>query len=289
MIAAPLTQDSTGILHLGRRSKVTTGYGRPCEVQKFEAETVSSNPESSDPRPPANFGEIPSDPLGDTQLGRGLRELIKEIGREKEALRDGLVADEGVGTESQDGDAFDSSQSRFDQILELAAPTQEGPAAAGNGVQRPAGAQEAGSHAGNPGGVAQTEISRAMSEIEQVLQRFAEAERRRSEDLIAESKVQFKKATMIVVKKQIDAARTKWMKNLSAHESAIAEHYRRLKVLADKVAKQKAQIQLAKKELEDKLRVADQLHSEFDEIRDVLDGQIDAIDALDKSDDPTEL
>ena len=128
-----------------------------------------------------------------------------------------------------------------------------------------------------------------MSEIQEVLQRFAEAERRRREDLIAESKVQFKKAKMIVVKKQIDAARTKWMKNLSAHESAIAEHYRRLKVLADKVAKQKAQIQLAKKELEDKLRVADQLHSEFDEIRDVLDGQIDAIDALDKSDDPTEL
>ncbi|MDX2314380.1 MAG: hypothetical protein QNL90_09945 [Gammaproteobacteria bacterium] len=250
---------------------------------------MSSNSDSSDARPPANFGEIPSDPLGDTQLGRGLRDLIKEIGREKEALRYGLVADEGVGTESQDGDAFDSGQSRFDQVLELAAPTQEQPAAPGNGAQRPAGGQEAGSDTGNPGGVAQTEIARAMSEIEQVLQRFAEAERRRSEDLIAESKVQFKKATMIVVKKQLDTARAKWMQNLSAHESAIAEHYRRLKVLADKVAKQKAQIQLAKKELEDKLRVADQLHTEFDEIRDVLDGQIDAIDALDKSDDPTEL
>ena len=125
-----------------------------------------------------------------------------------------------------------------------------------------------------------------MSGIEEVLQRFAEAERQRSEKQIAEWKVQLKKATMVVIKKQVDAARARWTKNLSAHESAIAEHYRRLKVLADKVARQKAQIELAKKELEEKLKVADQLHTEFDEIRDVLDGKIGALNALDKTDDP---
>ena len=283
MIAAPVAGDSTGILPLGRRSKVTTGYGRPCEPQESGPEIVSSDSESSDAPPPPNFGEIPHDALGDTQLGRGLRELIKEIGREKEALQNGLVPDQAAGSESQDGEIFDPSQTRFDQALELAASAQEHPAANGNGAQGPAGPQDAGT---DPIGTAQSEISRAMSGIEEVLQRFAEAERRRSEKLIAEWKVQLKKATMIVIKKQVDAARAKWMQNLSAHESAIAEHYRRLKALADKVAKQKAQIQLAKKELEEKLKVADQLHTEFDEIRSVLDGQIDAIDALDKNDDP---
>jgi regulator of replication initiation timing len=73
------------------------------------------------------------------------------------------------------------------------------------------------------------------------------------------------------------------MQNLSANEARIAEHYRRLKGLADKVAKQKAQIQAAKKELEQKLEVADRLHTEFDEIRQVLGGQIGAIDALEKN------
>jgi hypothetical protein len=61
-----------------------------------------------------------------------------------------------------------------------------------------------------------------------------------------------------------------------------------LKLLTDRVAKQKAQIQKAKTELEKKLDVADRLHNEFDEIRSVLDGQIGAIDALDKNDDPAE-
>jgi hypothetical protein len=42
------------------------------------------------------------------------------------------------------------------------------------------------------------------------------------------------------------------------------------------------------KELEKKLEVADRLHNEFDEIRQVLDGQIGAIDALDKDDEPAE-
>jgi uncharacterized protein YaaN involved in tellurite resistance len=74
------------------------------------------------------------------------------------------------------------------------------------------------------------------------------------------------------------------MRNLSANQETIAEHYRRLKLLTDRVAKQKAQIQKAKKELEKKLDVADRLHNEFDEIRSVLDGQIGAIDALDKGD-----
>jgi len=249
---------------------------------------VSNDSESRGPRPPPNFGEIPHDALGDTQLGRGLRELIKEIGKEKDALRKGIVPDNATGGESQDGDVFDPSQTRFDQALELAASSQEESATAGNGTRYPVDTLEGGADLGDPSRSGQSEISRAMSGIEEVLQRFAEAERRRSEDLIAQWKVQLKKATMVVIKKQVDTARAKWMKNLSAHESAIAEHYRRLKVLADKVAKQKAQIQLAKKELEEKLKVADQLHSEFDEIRNVLDGQIDAIDALDKSDDPSD-
>jgi hypothetical protein len=124
--------------------------------------------------------------------------------------------------------------------------------------------------------------------MESILRRFAEAERRRSEEKIAEWKVQLKKATMIVIKKQVDTARAKWMKNLSAQEARVAEHYRRLKALADKVAKQKAQIQAAKLELEQKLEVADRLHTEFDEIRQVLGGQIGAIDALEDGEESDE-
>lgn len=231
--------------------------------------------------------EIPYDALGDTQLGRSLKELIKDIGKEKDAAQKRLAEGEAPGSGSQDGDDFDPSLSRFDQVLELAAGAQEGSEGAGNGAgstDQPSSAPGNSAAAGVPAdGQPDAEMSQAISGMEAVLQRFAEAERRRCEQKLSEWKVQLKKATMIVIKKQVDTARAKWMKNLSANQETIAEHYRRLKLLTDRVARQKAQIQKAKKELEKKLDVADRLHHEFDEIRSVLDGQIGAIEALDKN------
>ncbi|GMQ76207.1 MAG: hypothetical protein BMS9Abin01_1474 [Gammaproteobacteria bacterium] len=239
-------------------------------------------------RPSAN-GEASHDALGDTHLGRSLKELITEIGKQKDALQKGLDSGEARGAGSQDGDDFDPSQTRFDQALELAVTAPDGTASAGSDAASHSTApQEAVVTGAAADGETDPEISQAMSGLETVLRRYAEAERRRYEQQLSEWKVQLKKATMIVIKKQVDNARAKWMQNQSTGEAKIAEHYRRLKALADKVARQKAQIQQAKKELEKKLEVADRLHNEFDEIRQVLDGQIGAIDALDKDDEPTE-
>ncbi len=248
---------------------------------------MTSDSGSNDGGKSSAGGEIPYDALGDTQLGRSLKELIKEIRTQKDAHQKGLASGEAAGSESQDGSDFDPSLSRFDQALELAASIQEGSGNAGNGAagtDSPSSAPGKSTAAsGSAGGQTDAELSQAISGMEVVLQRFAKAERRRCEQKLTEWKVQLKKATMIVIKKQVDTARAKWMKNLSANQETITEHYRRLKLLTDRVAKQKAQIQKAKKELEKKLEVADRLHDEFDEIRNVLDGQIGAIDALDKN------
>ena len=58
----------------------------------------------------------------------------------------------------------------------------------------------------------QDAISKAMAEIEATLRRFAEAERGSFEEEIAGWKAQFKKAAMIVIKKQVEAARANWIK-----------------------------------------------------------------------------
>jgi chromosome segregation ATPase len=251
--------------------------------------------------------EAPHDALGDTQLGRSLKELIKEIGREKEALKralDPALADEAEKQAAEED--FDPSISRFDQALELAATGPREPKTNGSDTgdlsedpsesqvdaappSTPAPAPEpAAAAADSAESPVEGAISEAMRGMEEVLRRFAEAERRRAEEELAEYKIQLKKATMIVIKKQVDAARARWTESQTFNEAKVAEHYQRLKALADKVAKQKAQIQKAKHELEKKLEVADRLHTEFDEIRTVLDGQIGAIDALDENGDPTE-
>lgn len=245
---------------------------------------------SNDEGRPAANGEASHDALGDTHLGRSLKELIKEIAREKEALQKGAAAGEDTATASQDAEHFDASESRFDQDLEQAVSTQrarengdDGPARSSNDLPAPARSEAT---ASSESADADAQLSQALSGMESVLQRFAEAERRRCEQQLAEWKEQLKKATMIVIKKQVDNARARWTRNQSANQAKMAAQYQKLKVLADKVARQKAQIQKAKQELEQKLEVADRLHLEFDEIRNVLGGQIGAIDALDEGDGP---
>ena len=273
-------------------AKTATGYCNASELRELGPETVTSESGSNDGGQSSTNGELSHDVLGDTQLGRGLKDLLREIGKEKDALQKQLASPGASGSASQDGADFDASLSRFDQALGLAATGENGSGSAGDGAASAHGSPstpEKATAAADPAGAdVGAEMSQAMSGMEAVLQRFAQAERRRCEQMLAEWKVQLKKATMIVIKKQVDSARARWTQNLSGSEAKIADHYRRLKVLADKVARQKAQIQKAKKELEEKLEVADRLHNEFDEIRNVLGGQIGAIAALDENDDPAE-
>lgn len=253
---------------------------------------MTSNSELNDDDWASASSGASHDDLGNTKVGRSLTELIAEIRNEKDSLQENLASDEPAGTASQDADAFDPSVSQLDQTLEQVAaegdgfdPVETDPAPA---ADDPPAADEP-AHEADPADMdIDADMSQAVSGIEAILQRFAEAERRRSEQQLAEWKEHVKNATMIVIKKQVDAARANWSQNQAASEAKITAQYHKLKVLADRVARQKAQIQSAKKELEAKLAVADRLHTEFDEIRQVLGGQIGAIDALDGNDDPDE-
>jgi hypothetical protein len=226
-------------------------------------------------------GGASHDALGDTHLGRSLKELIKEIGKEKDAAQQGLAPGATAAAEGQDAESFDLTASRFDQDLAEAVSAERGAA-----TGRPAAPPEEATAAEDGAAPAELDAAQVLAGMETLIKRFAEAERRRCEQELAEWKDQLKKATMIVIKKQVDTARARWMQSQGVNQAKLAEQYQRLKALADKVARQKTQIQKAKLELEQKLEVADKLHSEFDEIRNVLGGQIGAIDALDKSDEP---
>jgi hypothetical protein len=94
--------------------------------------------------------------LGNTQLGRSLKELIAEIGKEKDALQQKLTCGEAPGSESQDADAFDPSQSHFDQVLELAGSAEDEPEAVESD------AAEAGARAPAPHELARTTEADAL-------------------------------------------------------------------------------------------------------------------------------
>ncbi|HSS63458.1 MAG TPA: hypothetical protein VLS27_03430 [Gammaproteobacteria bacterium] len=234
--------------------------------------------------------EISQDALGDTHLGKNLGHLIREIGRQQKRIQEKAAA-KVAGGETQDSDTADRME-RLDEALNVVAANKEnsGPALAfvNHGRKDEAATSSTVSGAGVRGGSSRSDagdaFSNALSEIESTLRQFAEAERNRYEKELDDWKAKFKKAAVIAIKKQVEAARANWARKTSENEAKVAEHYKKLKVLADKVAKQKVEIQNAKQELREKLELADRLHVEFDGIRQVLDGKLGVLDQLDKED-----
>ncbi|MDH3318028.1 MAG: hypothetical protein OER43_20005, partial [Gammaproteobacteria bacterium] len=220
-----------------------------------------------------------------------LGHLIREIGRQQKIIQDKAAA-KVMGGEFKDADTADRME-RLDEALNVVAANkaksgsalafvdhdEDDEAAASPTVTKP------GFSAGSIPGGGGDALSSALLEIESTLRQFAEMERRRYERELDEWKAKFKKAAMIAIKKQVDAARANWARKSSENETKVAEHYKKLKVLADKVAKQKVEIQKAKQELREKLELADRLHVEFDGIRQVLDGKLGVLDELDKDED----
>lgn len=252
---------------------------------------MTNEPEQRDDEQTATGDEISPDALGDTHLGKNLGQLIREIGRQQKKIQQAGGSEDSAATGTGDAEPDDPME-RLNEVLEASdigqsagvfgeeqpvekstPPPAESPTAAA-AAESSAGANDA--------------VSHALSQIESVLQQFAEAERRRYEQDLEAWKAQFKKAAMLVIRKQVEAAKANWVKKSAYNDEKVAEHYKKLKSLANKVARQKVEIQKAKKELKEKLEIADRLHIEFDGIRDVLNGKLGVLDALDKTEDPPE-
>jgi hypothetical protein len=243
----------------------------------IESEISDDEPEANKEGQTTAGDEVSGDALDDSQLGQDLGQLITEIRQGEEKFRQG---EEKFQHSSEDtagnleADPFDPSHFSLDSPFRAAENQSEAPStveaeekdqssdsatAAETGMGPGAELSGLGTTAVRPEGGANPEsddaaatIAQLVSEIETALQRYTEGERRRADELIAEK------------------------------EAQVAEQYRRVRNLADKVAKQKAQIQEAKNELKAKLELADRLHIEFDGIRQVLNGKLGVLEQLDK-------
>jgi hypothetical protein len=254
---------------------------------------VNTEPEKHDGDEQSSTSEeISQDALGDTHLGKNLGNLIREIGRQQKIIQQKAAAPKFGGGEFQDSDTADRVE-RLDEALNVVAEQKEKIESALTFVDRGTDDEDAArstvTKTGLSAGPARSDtgdaLSSALSQIESTLRQFAEMERSRYEKELEDWKGKFKKAAMIAIKKQVETARASWARKSSENEAKVAEHYKKLKVLADKIARQKVEIQKAKQELREKLELADRLHVEFDGIRQVLDGKLGVLEELDKSDD----
>lgn len=244
----------------------------------IESEFSDNEPQPTDERQTSASEEVSEDALDDTQLGQHLGRLITEIRQDEETFQQTSAPGRPAGDETEP-DPFDPSHFSLDtpfdsQASEAAAPSavesqgedemSEFVTGAETADRASAGGDDTASttaradNASGEGEDPSPAIAQLVTEIETALQRFTQSERLRADQLIAEK------------------------------EAQVAEQYRRLRNLANKLAKQKAQIQEAKKELKAKLEVADRLHIEFDGIRQVLNGKLGVLDQLEKEDEAAE-
>lgn len=240
----------------------------------IDSEILDLDPETIDDQDTSASDEVPEDELGDTQLGQHLGQLISEIRRDEESFQKDAAQGAREETGISEIDPFDPSDFSLDLSAErrenLSSDRSSMEGERGHEVSTPLTETESVESLSGEmdpeflGGSSTQEddvspvISQLVSEIEAALHRFTQAERSRSAQIIAEK------------------------------EAQVAEQYRTLRSLANKVAKQKAQIQEAKKELKAKLELADRLHIEFDGIRQVLNGKLGVLDALENEDEAAE-
>ena len=84
-----------------------------------------------------------------------------------------------------------------------------------------------------------------------------------------------RRAAAIEIRKRQDKLKTRFDLHYKKKELSLRKHYKKLMVLANKVTEQKAQLQSAKKQFEDKLQAANALYKEVEEMRAALKAHVD--------------
>lgn len=215
----------------------------------------------------------PADPefYSDTQYGQGLAALVEEIRSDSEKIANQPVADRAETTltgttELNLGDEFFDLE--FGQS-ESTAAIDESPQA-----RTPEIAESA----------TQDWISKAFKESEdrfrEQLESALVAERAHAEQLVQERVAHVGKRAEEMIRERLVEARARDKERIEALEAQLRERYGRLEQVANKITHQKAEIQRARRHLEQKLHAAAELHRELSTLGQTMTQQIDNLEEM---------
>ncbi len=134
-----------------------------------------------------------------------------------------------------------------------------------------------------------TQITREMLlKLRRCVSAFASAQQLRHEEQLRARTAQIEAAATRELHRKAEEIRLIYQSKYEAKELALRRHYQRLVRLANKITRQKAELQQARRDLEEKLGTADSLYREVHDIRRMLRqriGNLEGIDADDNDDD----
>jgi rhodanese-related sulfurtransferase len=223
----------------------------------------------------------PRDAYADTVTGARLADLVEEINTHFQEL-------EG-GAEQKEGDTLD------EETLDIAGLEEEEP------PPRPPAEPEPEPPPPEPSpeelrdvrdfelSIPEEELSQITREMLLKLRRcvsaFASAQRLRYEEQLRARTAQIEVAATKELHRKAEEIRLIYQSKYEAKELSLRRHYQRLVRLANKITRQKAELQSARRDLEQKLGATDSLYREVHDIRRMLRQRIGNLDGLDSDDD----
>ena len=130
-----------------------------------------------------------------------------------------------------------------------------------------------------------SQITREMLlKLRRCVSAFASAQRLRYEEQLRARTAQVEIAATKELHRKAEEIRLIYQGKFEAKELSLRRHYQRLVRLANKITRQKAELQKARKDLEEKLGATDSLYREVHDIRRMLTQRIGNLDSLDAED-----
>ena len=131
-----------------------------------------------------------------------------------------------------------------------------------------------------------SQITREMLlKLRRCVSAFASAQRLRYEEQLRTRTGQIEVAATKELHRKAEEIRLVYQSKYEAKELALRRHYQRLVRLANKITRQKAELQKARRDLEEKLGTTDSLYREVQDIRRMLKKRIGNLEGIDADDD----
>jgi hypothetical protein len=131
-----------------------------------------------------------------------------------------------------------------------------------------------------------SQITREMLlKLRRCVSAFASAQRLRYEEQLRARTAQVEVAATKELHRKAEEIRLIYQSKYEAKELSLRRHYQRLVRLANKITRQKAELQSARRDLEEKLGATDTLYREVHDIRRMLRQRIGNLEGLDADDD----
>ncbi len=248
-------------------------------IEKSMEETSESDEESPIVDLENGFGPskpAPRDAYADTVTGARLADLVEEINDHFQEL-------EGDGGQKE-GDTLDEDALDIEGLdeEEIAPPPPREP-------EQPPPSQDLRDIRDFELSIPEEEMSQITREMLLKLRRcvsaFASSQRLRYEEQIRARTAQIEVAATKELHRKAEEIRLIYQGKYEAKELALRRHYQRLVRLANKITRQKAELQQARRDLEQKLGTTDTLYREVQDIRRMLKLRIGNLEGIDADDD----